>query len=560
MDDVLTPQIAWSLFDEGMGVLERAGLAGFHLSLAAADEWSEKGEKRAMKLKSILQWKLEDAKVALFWDDELQALTKLVEWSWQIRDGVYYMPGIHRGDDLREHAYLRVHAHQGLLGTFLQFGGRLRPKVKAPEILPVQFDEDPALSIALRYRPILDGETVRQSNLLHKRICPLKNRRGDYRVITLPGWVYPGAAKRFGPKDQDWTGTTREALLLMFSPISCFYLKLPNEKAKKRMRDNWAFVVPEIHSLELIASKYPTIQRDIQTRLYRVQVSGLGDAGLRFAAAYSGRSPERQIDSPTIYVTAMGVTDYYSSNPTIVTRMRKKVFELKPSSVSIARYNKVMKLLPNEYKKLKKDKNKDASDSQESSVTHWIKQPSSRGRVSENIVNGRPWYFDLSSPLKWQIDLMENMRKKRDDNISIERLWFENLRFEWRNLMNLINEEKMWESEEEKVFVKIMHSSLRRLLDKEENALKRGGTRDLRDRWDDRIEGIRRGLMHAKTLNLTRRILTEFFAEAGGSKELTHGKEMVWKFLNHPYDWQKARDLGLLALVTFTDGRLAQSK
>ncbi|MBL7203215.1 MAG: type I-MYXAN CRISPR-associated Cas8a1/Cmx1 [Desulfobacteraceae bacterium] len=558
MADVLTPKIEWSLFDDGMGILERAGLAGLYLSLSAADEWSEKGDEFVNNLKKVLQWKLEDARVALFWDnDEMEALTKLIEWTWQIRDSVYYMPGTHRGEDTREHAYLRVHTHSGLLGTFLQFGGQLRPKVKEPELLLVQFGEDPAECVALKYRAIYEGETIRQLNLLHKKICPLKTRKGDYRTITLPGWAHPGAAKRFGQKDQDWTGTTREALLLMFSPISCFYLRLPNEKAKKIMRENWAFVVPEINSLELIARKYPVIQRELQGRFDRVQVSGLGDAGLRFAAAYSGRHAERQIDSPTIYVTAMGVTDYYSSSPMITTRIRKRIFELKPSSGSIARYNKIMKILPNLYVKRKNDENGEGSKDKGFAGTHWLKQPSPRGRIAENILNNRPWYFDLRNPLKWQIDLLEKTRKERDDNISIERLWFENLRFEWRNLMKLVNEEKMWDTEEEMAFVKIMEGSLRRLLDKEEKGLKRGGTRSLHDRWDDRVEGVRRSLMHAKTLTLTRKIFSELFAEAGGSKDLTQGKEMVWKILNHPYDWQKARDLGLLALVTFTDGRLA---
>lgn len=118
-------------------------------------------------------------------------------------------------------------------------------------------------------------------------------------------------------------------------------------------------------------------------------------------------------------------------------------------------------------------------------------------------------------------------------------------------------EEDMWDSAQEKALLDILHASLRKLLDKEEAALSRGGTRKLRDRWDDRVERIRRALMHTKTRILARKVIAELLAEAGGSKALTEQSGTVWGYLNDPYDWQKARDLALLALVTFTDGRLA---
>lgn len=126
--------------------------------------------------------------------------------------------------------------------------------------------------------------------------------------------------------------------------------------------------------------------------------------------------------------------------------------------------------------------------------------------------------------------------------------------------MNLADETVMWDSPEEQALLSIFHHSLRQLLNKDEEAQKRGGSRNLLERWDDRVQAVRRGLMRAKTRELNRKFIMEFLAEGGGSKELTEKKEALWRFLNHPYDWQKSRDLALLALVTFTDKRLGKPK
>lgn len=557
----IEPKVEWSLTDEGMGFLQRTGLAGLCLTLTAADEWAGRSDPLGEDLKNTLKWELGDKSIRLWWQgDDLTALTKLLEWGWQIKDGVYYLPGIHRDTDLREHKFLRIQTHAGLLGTFLQFGGQLKPAVDVPTRLPVQFDaDDPSKTVAISYRPIKPGEKIRQVGALNK-ICPLRNKHEDFRIITLPGWVYPGAAKRFGKNDEDWTGTTDRALLLFFAPIACFYMSLPRTKAKKRLRDNWAFLAPEITSLSGISRTYYDLQIKLQSRFDDVQASGLGDAGLRFAAAYAGRATQKGFPSPEIYVTAMGVVDYYSSNPTIVTRIRKHLLHLIPGVVSVSRYRKLMTHFPNVFMLRKPKDEEQATDdeTQEAQATHWMRQPTARGRIADNLVNQAPWYQDLPWPPDWQIDELEQQRKNYQDNISSERLWFLNLQREWRALMNLANEESMYVSPDEHALVSIFHGALRRLLSREEDALGRGGSRDLFKRWDTRVEKIRRALLRSKTRELTRSFFTELLAEAGGAKELTEKKEYIWRLLNHPHDWKKARDLGFLCLVTFTDKRLGK--
>lgn len=122
--------------------------------------------------------------------------------------------------------------------------------------------------------------------------------------------------------------------------------------------------------------------------------------------------------------------------------------------------------------------------------------------------------------------------------------------------MNLANEERMWDNPEEAVLFSIFREGLRRLLNKEEKALARGGTRRLRERWDDKVESIHRALLRAKTLDLTRKFVVEFLADAGGDKALTEHRATIWRMINDRQGWKKVRDLAMLALVTFTDKRL----
>jgi CRISPR-associated protein Cas8a1/Csx13 len=567
MADTLKTSIQWSLTDQGMGYLERAGLAGLCLSLTAADQRRAEGDENAEQLAQVLRWEIADTSVQLEWDngDDLSVMSRLMEWAWQIRDGVYYLPGIHRSRDTRDNWFTRVQTHEGLVGTFLQFSGRLKPKLSEYTYVPVQIDADnPMQTVSIKYRPVEAGQKIRQlGTLSNEKICPFRDEDGVIRTISLPGWACPGASKRFGDVEENWTGGADQALLLLFAPVACFYVNLPEmkskkagAKSKKSTRDNWAFVVPEITSLTEFEEKCLNIQSKFQRRLDDVKVSGLGDAGLRFAVLYSGTDSLRPIKAPIINLTSMVGTDYYSSSSSY--RVRTRVLQLRPSREALIRYSKMM-LHMNNYRaqiKSSKNANDNTTDGGVEKATHWISRSTARGRIAENLVGNDYWYNDLISPPRWQLDELEERRRRRSDGISNEHFWFMNLQRERRELMALAQEEVMWDTPGEKVILSVFNGVLHRLLDKDEQAISRGGSRSLPERWERRVEGIRRELLHAKTLILVRKFIVEFFVEAGGSKDLTNNRVAIWNLVNHPRDWKKVRDLALLALVTFTDGRL----
>ena len=559
MADTMRSSIQWCLTDEGMGFLERAGLAGLYLSLTSADQRRAEGDQNAEKLAQVLTWELTDTSVRLEWNgDDLSVMSELTEWAWQVRDGVYYLPGIHRNKDTRDNWFMRVQTHSGLLGTFIK-NDQLKVKVEEPTSVPIQFDADnPAQTISIRYRPIKDGqETIQLKTLRSKKICPFRDKKDRIRAVSLPGWASPGAAKRFGESEEDWTGRADQAFLLLFAPIACFYINLPRTKSKKIMRDNWAFITPEITSFTRFAEKSESIQSKFQCRFDDLRVSGLGDAGLRFAVLYSGTVSLRYIKTPIINLTSMGVTDYYSSSPKVTSRIRTRVLKLHPSNDALIRYSKMIGHMNNSMVQIRLTEN--SADGDETKATHWLRRPTARGRIADNLVRNEYWYKDLTLPPSWQLDELEKQRERQTDGISNERLWFRNLQREREELMNLAEEEVMWDSVEEKALLSVFHGALRRLLNKEEDAASRGGSRTLIERWDRRTEATRRELVHAKTLPLAREFMAEFLAEAGWGKDLVSNRAALWSLINHPQDWKKARELTLLALVTFTDRRLARA-
>jgi len=552
--------ICWSLSGEAMGFLERAGLAGLYMTLTSLDYWIKNGDENAEQLSNHLQWSLTDQSISLKWKgDDYQALSPLVNWSWQIIDDIYFLPGIHRTIDAKEHKYLRINTHSGLLNTFLQFTGKLTPKAVEKRVNEIiTFDQTrPNDSIKITYRPFEKGQIIRQLQQL-TNTCPIFDKKYILKKVEIPGWLYPGSAKRFSKYESQWEGTSDIAFLLFFSPIASIFVKLPNTKSKKKLRENWAFIIPEITSLEAFQDNFMFIQNEIQTRFDNVDVQGIGDAGLKYATAYAGRAIQKKNPlNPNIYVVTMGVTNYYSSNPIINPSVRKGIFTIKSSDFSIKRYGIVQKTLQNRF--LPSNQN----DDDEKKATHYIKQPTSRGRITDNLINNDDWYRDIYLVPPWQHDSLDEecqWIRKKGETISIETLWFKKLHdYERRELMSIIENESMWKDQQDKIFIEIFHQTLRSILNQEEEAIKRGGSRKLHERWDDKIEEIRRSLIHAKTLPLFREFFSKLLAKGGGFMKLTENKKYVWDIINDQIRWQKARDLAYLGLVTFTDGRLGKT-
>lgn len=537
------------LHQEGMGYLERAGLAGLYMSLAAAEEWADKGNQQAKDLVDDLDWELSPREVEIAWEGEDKVqLGRIVRWAWQSHEKVFFLPAIHRTRDEYEHRYLRLNVHNGLLHSFMQHN-LVMPREKEATTETVRLGEDETLS--LRFKPLAQKKsdnaiTPPQHRTIKKIVGKDVNRSGE--TGELPSWFYPGAAKRFGRKgEKNWQGPRKIAFALLFAPLGCFYLELPSNTIKNRPYENWATIIPDITDLRRYEKGYLRARHHLHERHSRVRTLGLGDAALRFAASYAGRRLNRLLEVPTITVVAMGCVGHYNTGQ----QVRKRYLSTHPDKANVRRYELVIRHFAETLRSLR-EPNEDGS-------THFVAVPTPRGRIADSLVQGMPWYRDLAVFPDWQRDKLERRRKQTEKSVSLERLWFAQLQRERSSLMALSQEDEMWEDPQAQKALEIFHAALRQLLNREERALKRGGARGLHDRWDDKVEELRRSISRSKTRIQVRGTLMDILAEAGGTKKLTEDRASFWNLLNHPHEWEKARDLALLSLVTFTDHRLGRT-
>lgn len=576
--------ITFALNDPGMGEYERAGLAGLYMSLTAAEAWAKDNlpssvKTQAKELKDLVSWSLREDGISLCleWKDEDEALTALVKWAWQVKDGVFFLPAIHRKREYLDNYYLRVSVHKGLLNTFFQFGTTVKKDNNETKI--EKFDESQIFSVS--YRAIASDAKLPQ----YKKSTFRKGINCKSFSSPVKSWIYPGSEPRFNnsplniKKENNWRSIPRFSFLMLFTPLVCRYIQLPRTKAEKGMSENWAFIIPEIPTLASFQRCFIRCLTNHSNWPFNESVAGLEDAVLRYTSSTNLRAFVQRGESTNVQIVVMGKAGYYSKQQ----KTRKNSLRIRLSPSIRSRYTVFDRLYP--VTDAIRKKRQDAEERNGERENRYIRLPSSRERITANILADVPWYSKLAFVPFWQRDQMVEECKKNPDNISPERHWFSKLRqFERRQLMELGKEEGMWDSLEEKRLLEILRDRvLRRFLNEEEWAFKsRGGSRTLPDRWDDVIAHWQRRFMRAKTRPLFRAVIHEFLISAqrrtrrwdaakkqeariGGTvfpaaKDDKAFHAWFWREVNDPHGWQRVRDLALLALITFSDGRLATNR
>lgn len=385
---------------------------------------------------------------------------------------------------------------------------------------------------------------------------------------------------------------------MLFAPIACHYVKLPRTNAH-----NWSYMVLGVENLREYQREF--LRRNIVNLgnwPFYGEVAGLEDAALRYATRSKARG--RSVRSVTV---VMGKADFYHAQQKTRKNLWRDIAVADNMQTAFRRYDIFNRAFPagNTARPTHEAR-------AEESDKHFIALPNCRERITANILRGDPWYAELAFIPFWQRDRVENdcqdVRKRglqavglhlpwksgdqEKETISPERLWFLKLRhFEGRQLMSIANEERMWDDSKEKDILDAFRRALRRLLNREDKAIKqRGGSRDLPKRWDNTADKWHRRLLYAKTGLLLSRTVHELLAEAARSPSIRGDGSLVepggptfllpktsadesnesWRtrndvfhakfrrMVNHPSDWKKVRDLALLALTTFTDHRLGR--
>lgn len=559
--------ITFRLNEPGMGEYVRAGLAGLYLSLTAARVWLR--QRSAWPLPRSVAERLDDLHehltnhevpdfpladdgygVRLEWraGTEIAALKSIVNWAWQIHDGVLFLPGVHRKRQHLDCYYLRLHHHAGLLSTFFQHPRTI--KRMDPERKVERYDEEKTFTVP--YQPISPDAQLPQSKKVPQHgVC------NDLLVAEpIEHWIYPGSEPRY--QETKWQGPARMAYLMLFAPIACHFIKLPGSIVKGNSKDNWAYIVPHVGSIRCFHGDF--LRRnmvELSNWPFYGEVAGLEDAGLRYAVRHKGGN-----ESITV---VMGNATY---NPRQKTRKNlwRDLAITNDMSTAFYRYDVFNRAFPVSSNMVRSTGSKNDEDSAKQG-SHRVVLPSSRERITANLLHGHPWYSDLAYIPFWQRDRMEQERKRNKDSISISKLWFDKLRrYEGPQLRSLIGEDRMWNDPFEKDMLDVFTQALRRLLNREAKALERGGSRELFKRWDITRDRWHRRLLNAKTRLLLSSAVHELLAlaacsPAGGPVIFPNDAHAeMRRMLNHSMEWKKIRDLALLAMATFADHRLRPSK
>lgn len=510
-------KLTWSVTAPGLTAFERCGLGAMAATINAA-------EREGVDLKPLKAYFDHDS-VRLRWPDSVptrDALTSLIKFAWQARQrttedglGVLYLPVVHPGsarDDYRE----RLLENCGILSTFLQHPTTQR-KTKPPTRQWIPFEQDH--SVEVRFVEPKD-KLKYVSDFSGKLFFP--NGRPRPRV-HLAQYILPGVTARHGG-ERSWTGSTARAIPLFFAPIGCFFLR--------SQQLSWVVVVPDVADL----AKFAQVRHFVRIGWKEAEVRSLEDAGLRVAVAYrtqlASRLPLRGIE-----VLRVGRVAW---NKQFV---RSHFCRLNPGAEELARYEKVLRHLPNRYRAKNDGKG------------HFISVPTPRARISANLVHGHYWYhalFDIPS------DDREEVKQLRKTNESEERAWFRLIGYERTALTAIAKELRMYADQElDRVFRDAIHETMARRFRQEAEYATRG-TRSRQERWEDFLESSRRLFSRSNTRSTLRTALTAFFADAGGSRTLRESAQAIWEFIDSPTTWRRARDLALFSLVTYQ--RTAESE
>ena len=493
------------LFDPGMGYLHRIGLAGLFMALKHFDRVGKEFGK--------LEWELEKDHISFYCSsDARDSFKELFEESFKIsKNGLI---------DFAAHCHHpmgdveRVFLSESIRRTYLQHNKQNKiPKGTPNRTISINMDDH---AVIVTFKPFINPYSHADGyKLLFSASGDLK--RGD----KIKTWLYPGAAARHSKLSGTEIQEPPERLLcLLFSPTASLFYRISHRGADGKFdnRRATAIVLPHINDLERYSRCF---QRYLLTPVKRLSADGLGDTAL--AAMVELKSED---DLNTLGITGCSVL-----------MMGTAVWSKQQQSrTSIASYEKfdndkldlfdlACRCLPN---KVVIRAREDLNGNQNTENTFFIATSLARGLIAENIAQNRDWFLGFC-------DLMKSKDQARI--ISYE-----------RGGLNEMKEQASWPYQADGKFVEAVHTAIRNRYGALASRAKQSGEPI---RFDREFERMRTGLMRAKNAQTLRAELSDFFARGGSNKTLRESwKDLLPLFVGE--DWQRARDLALFALASYS--------
>lgn len=479
------------LFDQGMTHLHRVGLAGLYMTLRNLDVKAYAG---------IGRWDLAPDSITFYWDNSPKELIdKVVKTAFGISQEGYVSFHAHKTHPIGD--IERFQFQKALTLTFLQ-----HPRVckTAKELRSMSVDlQDKVVSVNIK--PV---EHYQHQDLSKK----LVDSKGDFaRSIKLKGWVFPGGAVRHEDHG-DATALTSSAHLLLplaFAPAASLYFLISHHDRDGRFDKSKtaALVLPHITDL---ASYSEHFSRYLESPVHWLYANSLGDAALSALSILNSKTILRELAIDACSVMAFG------SIPWNRQRSRTGFFEIKEVDPNrLNTFSVVLSKLTNQIR-FKED------------GSFFVATSPSRGLLAENIASGSEWFKGFH----------QLMASKR--------------------LAYLVSREKgglkemidcmVWSHEADKLLVEAVHMALRNRYGMlAQRAKEKGETVN----FGREFERIRTSFARTKNAQTMRAGLADLFARGGLNKTLQQNWTEILPLFSGT-DWQRARDLALLALASYT--------
>lgn len=500
-----------SLFDPGMTDLHRVGLAGLYMSLSRL-----KDKYKSLKGAHCI---FNEKYVKIDFEDEYSFFEWLFEESFKIDQMNLIDFEILKSVDIGD--IEKTTYHRCVLDTFLQ-----HPKTTDKEKQIERNLDMGDRQVVISYKPLkwyyLQGKRppwkIKSTSPALEMIFSKNGELNDN--IKIKGLHLPGAVERHsGLKNTEMVQTPEQIVCLLYAPSATLYYQLfhknPDGKMDRKLRN--ALVLPHIIDLEKYSKNF---MEWLRTPVHRLTVNNLGDAALTSLIELKSHRDLKTLGVSGCTVISLGIAKWSENQKT-----RTKVFEIKnPSIKMLELFDTAWRCFPNKTIFIEKSKKKNTK-------RMFVTTSTCRGFIAENVASGKDWFFNFHQLMKTQTAA-------------------ERIKFEGRGLAEMV-ENAEWKYESDRILVESIHRAIRNRFGEMAARAKEKGEQIQFDRERERI---RSSLMRAKNLQTLRAELADIFARGGVNKVLQKNWTELLPLFTGP-DWQRARDLGLLALASYTSAK-----
>lgn len=540
------------LFDPGMTPIHRAGLAGLWMTLAELEKAEHADAKRTLEERGG-SWRREPQAVEFEWSGDGRAFfSELIRLSFRLTaDGRFWFLGLGNPNDHQDGGTVLQAA---VLETFLQHGKTRKadPPPRPSGQLVLEID---GRHVPFRYRKV-ESYAHRDAGEKFQLSRPLE----------VAGWLLPGGAVRHAAfsAQTNLVETPGLWLALLYAPVGSIYFRI--RRAVRGIRPQFCLVVPDLDDLERYQrSRHLFLKRSVQDLV----AAGAADAALRVLAALEAEGLIATGMARRCHVFAFGIAPWSPQQRTRVDRYTVEVAR----APELHLYRKALQLLPavaslptaadgpngegappegqgrgrgrrKGTDAVAEPRGPDGDDDGAGGEVRWEVSPL-LDLMARNVAEGRPWWAGVTGLVRapdtwaqWRRYERALAARRRGSSISTP-----------GGIAAMVTKEDAFSNKAEEAIVKACQEAWRRRLGAlSERARSRGERfQDLAERERERL---RIAFAHCKNAETLRAALVDFWSRAGPIPILHEHWRDILPFLG-PERWQLARDLALLALVSY---------